>query len=124
MKTMLIALCVTMTACTGAPDPTESASDQGLICDPDCDPGNFQYLVSQVVGEASGLGTQVSGSLICRHYEADCFPGTGCLPASDECSAIYQDPWGQQYLVDCSSTYGCDHMACGWPNSGQPQCRY
>lgn len=122
-KTILIALCVTMTACAGAPDPTESTSDQGLICGENCDPAHFQSLISQLVGDAWGLGVQVSDSLNCQHYDADCFPGVGCLPASDECSAIYQDPWGQQYLVDCTSAYGCDHEACGWPNSDQSPCR-
>lgn len=122
MKTIAI-LMMCATAC--AVSPTTATNERGLICDPNCDPGNFQYLVSQVVGEASGLGTQVPNSLICRHLEASCWPdpdlGEVCTPADDECSAIYQDPWGQQYLVDCSGLYGCDHAACGWGD--QPVCR-
>ena len=122
MKTMIFAvmLCA-MAACATDEVPT-SSNDQGLVCDPNCDPGNFQYLVSQVVGEANGLGEQV-GSMECYHYTGGYDPiDQHWHTAHDECSATYVDPWGQQYRVSCSSlpSNGCGHYSCGQP--GQLPC--
>ena len=118
-------LCVMMammTACAAdAPNAATSTTDQKLICDPNCDPGNFQYLVSQVIGEAAWLGQQLF--MECSHYNGGYDPISEIWhPAHDECSAVYQDPWGQNYNVNCSSLpqNGCHHYACGWDNSQLP----
>lgn len=122
MRIAILTLCI-LAGCADEPPPTVAASSQGLVCDPNCDPGNFQYLVSQVVGAAWGLGTQIPGSMQCHHYREDVDDGH-VYPAHDECSGIWQDPWGQQYLVHCSNTQGCDHRACGWPTDpNQYACR-
>lgn len=111
-KIMILMLSSVMVACIAQSD-TIATEGQGLICDPDCDPGGQQFLIDAVGQAGGGLGTQDPGSMVCRTF-----------PASSECSAMYRDPWTQRYLVDCAHTsqYGtiCDTVPCGY--AGQIDC--
>jgi hypothetical protein len=127
MRTIMMVVLCTMTACAvDAPDESVATSNQSLICDPDCDPGNFQPLVSAVITAGSGLGTRVSGTMECYHYEGGWYPnpdgGESYSTPHDECAETRQDPWGQQYRVSCNTlaSVGCGHYACGYDQSQLP----
>lgn len=123
---ILMMLLCAMTACAAdAPnnDPVTSVENQDLVCDPNCDPGGAQPLINAVFNEGQSFGELESGSMRCHHYAAGFDPWGVWHAAVDECSAIYQDPWGQQYLVDCSSANGCGTRACGFPVPDQDPCR-
>ena len=129
MRNIVIAIVLLMMAAcleqSGASQ--ESAFTQGLICNP-CDPGDAQaYLRDLIGGQAGGLGSQLSGSMLCHHYNSSTDPWEPYTyhPAHDECSALYQDPWGQQYVVGCTSiSDDCYTRACGWPTDpNQYACR-
>lgn len=125
---MILILCamatMMMAACAMDSPVQTSTSGQDLICDPNCDPGNFQYLVSAVVGAGGGLGTRVAGTMQCYHYNGGYDPVSDSWQTEhDECDEIRQDPWGQQYDVWCSSLGSCHHRACGDTDPNQLPCQ-
>lgn len=117
--TKIMILCAMMMGCA-VDAPRAATDDQGLVCDPNCDPGNFQALMSAMVGAASGLGSPL-GPLYCHvthGYDDNNDPVTW-----NECENTYQDPWSQRYFIDCADRLGspnCFALACG--QTGQPSC--
>lgn len=121
---LILSMMCGMPACAvDRPDRT-ATSIQDLICDPNCDPGNFQTLVSAVVGAGNGLGARLAGTMECYHYEGGFDPVCDCWTQThDECAENRQDPWGQKYRVWCTTgAAGCSHRACGDTDPSQFPC--
>lgn len=114
-------------ACMTSPSDRTSISHQDLICDPNCDPGSAQYVMSQVVGDGKQwYGTQTSVNTGCHYFEATWNPDGTYIPATEECWSVFADPWGQRYLVDCAdqgdgALCGDSGIPCDQP--GQVSCR-
>lgn len=118
-KGLLILMVCAMAGCTvaAANSAEQAVVTQDLICGEDCDPGNFQWLISEMVGATQGLDSL--GPAYCHQNTEWGEFGTRTW---NECSGTYRDPWGQRYFVDCvdSQPTPCDVMACG--NYPQPSC--
>lgn len=120
MKLILLAVVCTMNACAVvSASPIERESAQDLICGEDCDPGNFQYLMSEMVGATQGLSSM--GPVYC-HVNSRWDSVLGETFYWRECSGPYQDQSGQRYFADCvdDQWQPCTVRACGqYP---QPSC--
>jgi len=118
-KIYILMMCA-MAACMVTSSEDEHVSEQGLVCDPNCDPANMQTVLAALIGEGRHIG-QPAGPAYCRVVHG--YDDYGDPQASNECSNIYQGT-GQQYLVDCADANGpvtCATLACGEPN--QPHCQ-
>lgn len=116
-----IFLSMAMTACAvGSPQEQTLTDEQGLICGDNCDPGDAQQYLRDILGGfGGGFGSPVTNTT-CQHFPPHTDLAGDYIPAHDECSAVYVDQVHLHYLIDCSSTYGCDSVPCG--ESWQPTC--
>lgn len=115
MRTAILILSLSAAACAveSAEPAKTSTNRQGLICDP-CDPGNFQALVSAMVGAGGSLGSPV-GPVYCHVVHG--YNDYGDLESWNECTNHYQST-SQRFLVDCADLSGepvCASISCGSP---------
>jgi hypothetical protein len=113
MKAIAFMVLCVMTAC--ATDQTvarEGSDEQGVVCDPDCDPANMQTVLNALIGEGQHVG-RPAGPAYCRVSHG--YDDYGNYESWNECSNTYQGS-DQQYLVDCADRLGtpiCGTVACG-----------
>lgn len=120
MMKIMIAMVCAMAACAVEPTVQTSTTEQGVICDPNCDPANMQYVLAAYINAGQSVGTQVTNPY-CRVVRG--YGEAGDIEQWNECTGLYRNGSGQTYLVDCADRLGsaiCGTLACG--EAGQQYC--
>lgn len=106
----IMILCAAMTACAvDVPNASTATDEQGLVCDPNCDPGGQQSTVVALYNLGQAFGYQTAPAW-CRYQWQD-----------DQtvyvCSGLFADDGGNQTVVWCNNG---DGVHCYWWNCGSP----
>lgn len=113
MKIVILMVCAMMTGCAVGSSQT-ATDEQGLICDPNCDPGGQQATIVALYNQGLAFGYQTAPAW-CRYQWQD-------DQSVYVCSGLFADDGGNQTVVWCNNGSG---VHCYWWNcggTGEPDC--